>query len=531
MLCIGTSYALRGMTASFTSLIPPACSENHGIDGPGVLCEGFEQDRNSTPGIQWTRLPTGPHPTDPLRAIGDPNDDFLVYTTGGGASPLGVGAVPCMNSVGRPNCGPASTQNDWHLHSPFEGPGSGYDMTPGIGAPDGGKAHGGFRSMHMGRHLDASTTLQDTLRFRQVSAIVLDTTGDPSIPGIVPGPSAILDFWHMIAVPDDENFGNGFILDGTSFGGGQVHISLLKSDGDFGGWQRLDPTFNAYESTDQDGVSLCSFDAGDDDSPPLGETFCTGTPLWAEIGDIYGSDPNCLIDTDGNDPVHKDCGDLTSCSGGPGCAEVGSLGFGVWARSAFDLSPFSGRVARLRWIGMVEGGWSFGADPSALEPQTVGLQMFDDDDGWWIDDVTLTDLRQAPLPCGDDLDGDGVSNCDDCDTNDPSIWARPSAVTGLTFALDATSISWLAPATPGGTTVSFDLIRSESPQLFFDRLGPMTACVASDSPTLGASDAAIPGLGESFFYLARPDNACPSKTFGTVGSRSDGVPRTGRFCP
>ena len=53
------------------------------------------------------------------------------------------------------------TENDWHLHSPTEGPGAGYDPPnrPGIGAPDGGKAHKGARSMHWGRHTDPTTTL------------------------------------------------------------------------------------------------------------------------------------------------------------------------------------------------------------------------------------------------------------------------------------------------------------------------------------------------------------------------------------
>jgi len=41
--------------------------------------------------------------------------------------------------------------------------------------------------------------------------------------------------------------------------------------------------------------------------------------------------------TDGNDTAHKDCGAI-SCPPGPGCTEVGSLGPGVWTRTAFDLS-------------------------------------------------------------------------------------------------------------------------------------------------------------------------------------------------
>ena len=127
-----------------------------------------------------------------LNTDGDVNDDdkfYLGFTCGGAAPaeeevdrscPEGQ-LVVGVESNGRVRCAsplPAAVaeENDWHLHSPFEGPGAGYDptLTPGIGAPDGGKAHSGVRSMHFGRHLDATTTLQDTTRLRQVAAFVLD---------------------------------------------------------------------------------------------------------------------------------------------------------------------------------------------------------------------------------------------------------------------------------------------------------------------------------------------------------------------
>jgi hypothetical protein len=128
--------------------------------------------------------------------------------------------------------------------------------------------------------------------------------------------------------------------------------------------------------------------------------------MWAEIGDVNGTDATCTVDTDGNDPAHRDCGRTTSR--GPGFTENGSLGNGVWAKSVVNLSTFSGKLARLRWIGMEGGGWSFGVSRSFLEPQTGGTvyQYYDYDDGWWIDDIRLTDLRQAPaLITPDDLTG------------------------------------------------------------------------------------------------------------------------------
>jgi len=74
---------------------------------------------------------------------------------------------------------------------------------------------------------------------------------------------------------------------------------------------------------------------------------------------------------------------------------------------------------------MVEGGWSFALDRSALETPNVSYQYYDGDDGWWIDDIVLTDLRQAPCDPGDD-DGDGFTECTG-DCNDGSALVNPGA--------------------------------------------------------------------------------------------------------
>ncbi len=363
----------------------------------GTLCETFDANRNGIPGIQFSRLPISVTPGDPLRANGDPNDDIYGFTIDTGASPGGTDGRTCSDDMGGfVGCqAPVAEENDWHLHSPFEYPGASYDtgnLGPGVGAPDGGKAHGGMRSLHMGRHLSATSTLGDTTRLRQVSAFVLDSQGDPSIPGIVPGTATTLDFWHMISVPDDSHFEHN-----GGFGGGQLQVSLMGASGTFERWQRLTPSFNGYDERIQENISICGFDPGDDQLPPKDETMCDFSPLFVEKGDIFGTDPTCVTDTDNNDSLHKDCGRI-SCTPGVGCTSTGSVGAGVWVRSAFSLSAFGGRVARLRWIGMIEGGWSFGTYRSYLEPDagSPSYQYYDMDDGWYIDDIKLTDLRQFP---------------------------------------------------------------------------------------------------------------------------------------
>ncbi len=419
------------------SRIAASCPRFPAKNLPGVICEDFDTDRNGNAGFDFTRLPIGVHPTDPLRAEGDPNDDVLGFTMDGGSSPLGTNAETCPGDEGFPFCADAvSEENDWHLHSPFEGPGDGYDPNrpPSIGAPDGGKAHSGFRSLHMGRHTDPASTLGDSIRFRQVSAFVLDTQGDPNIPGIVIGTSSTVVFWQIASIPDDENFCSSFCL-GTAFGGGQVQISLLDGDGKFEKWRRLTPSFNGYDATIQGTVSLCAFDPGDDQGVPNDETFCDNSPgpVFGDKGDFYGSDATCMTDTDNNDPAHRDCGAIT-CAPGPGCTEPSSFSQtnGVWTRSAFDLSPFAGRVVRLRWIWMMDGGWSFGNSRSAMEPANPpAYQMYDGDEGWMIDDILMTNLRVAPALIGPDaLDGLSVCTAGDATVNCGRITVSIASSTG-----------------------------------------------------------------------------------------------------
>jgi hypothetical protein len=521
--------------------IPPSCPAFPPLNLPGVLCETFDTERNGVPGFQWSRLPVASDPGDPLRGIGDPADDVLGYTMSGGPSPLGTAGVICTDdNLGYVGCqAPVAEENDWHLHSPFEGPGDGYTPPgqPVIGAPDGGKAHSGFRSMHMGRHLNPTSTLGDTLRLRQVSAFVLDTQGDPGIPGLVPGPASTMEFWHMLSVPDNEGQECGGFSPCASFGGGQVQISLLGPAGTFERWQRLTPSFNGYDTLIQESTSICGFDPGDDFIAPANETMCDSSPLFSEKGDIFGTDPTCITDTDGDDPAHKDCGDIT-CAPGPGCTSNGSIGTGVWTRSAFDLSPFAGRVARLRWIGMVEGGWAFETWRSALEPDigSAAYQYFEDDDGWFVDDIRLTDLRSAADQCPADRDGDGLDECGDCNDSDITSWQSPSEVDSLRATHDrATGITtwtWDPPAQSGGSVVHYDVLRS-LPGDSYHGFGASSSCAETNDSgdTAWVEPPALLPPGQFAAYLVRARNGCYGTNVHNIGHASNGTTREGRACP
>jgi hypothetical protein len=120
-----------------------------------------------------------------------------------------------------------------------------------------------------------------------------------------------------------------------------------------------------------------------------------------------------------------------------------------------------------------------------------------------------------------DGDGDGVQDADDCAPADPTSWAVPGEATGLAFpTTDTTSLRWVAPATPGGTEVRYDLLRSAAAGSF---LTP--TCLLSRTTATSGIDATLPA--KAFYYLARSRNACGDD----LGTRSDGTPRPSGSCP
>jgi hypothetical protein len=448
-----------GTPASGSTLDP-----NHAQ--PGVLCEDFDTDRNGSGAFEFTRLFPATDPIDPLLGIPDLTDDILGHTVDGGPTPLGVDGQQCSEdapyAAAQVDCWPVPEENDWHLHTPYEGCDD--DDSYDVGDPQFDSscaprefAHSGYRSMHMGRHLNAASTLWDTHRFRQTSAFVMDPVNL--------GVNSTLEFWHIIRTIERN--------DNQAYSGGQIHISTLDTlTGTYERWRRLEATENRYNSRPQNMIVICEFDPGDDLLPPHDETMCRSDfPSWTYQGGIYGTDRTCTTDTDHSDPVHLDCGDTdnrtidpSGCQwvADPSCGsflENGSVGPGVWARSTFDLSSFAGKKARLRWVFQGGGGWSFGQSRSWLEPQS-GLPVFryDQDDGWYIDDIKITDLRTEPsLVYPDPTDGaslcPGQGEDDNCGVID-------LIVTGAGADATMGSLTLFAQEQSTGTPVTLDARQS-----------------------------------------------------------------------
>jgi N-acetylneuraminic acid mutarotase len=142
-----------------------------------------------------------------------------------------------------------------------------------------------------------------------------------------------------------------------------------------------------------------------------------------------------------------------------------------------------------------------------------------------------------------DSDGDGLGNTipsivacaappghassgGDCDDGNPSIWSTPGEARDLMFTNQST-VAWSPPALPGAAADTYDLLRSP---VASDFSSTEAVCVTTDIAGTTAGDAAEPSVGKFLFYLVRARNGCPSGQ-GTLGTASDGSPRSGRSCP
>ncbi len=126
-----------------------------------------------------------------------------------------------------------------------------------------------------------------------------------------------------------------------------------------------------------------------------------------------------------------------------------------------------------------------------------------------------------------DADGDGVDNLADCAPDDAGAFAPPVEVTGLLFDADAQTLTW-DPAGPlAGTGTGHQLLRGLVSGLPVGS-GAGETCPVTSTPASTAVDAAVPGEGESFYYLVRAKNSCGA---GTYGQTSAGGPRTSAGCP
>jgi len=148
----------------------------------------------------------------------------------------------------------------------------------------------------------------------------------------------------------------------------------------------------------------------------------------------------------------------------------------------------------------------------------------------------------APVTYYQDLDGDGQGNSaasapfcgapvgswtstgGDCNDQDSASWSIPGEARDLAFG-DAVSLVWSAPAAPGSSSLTYDLIRSPDRSDFV----ASGICAVTNTSSTGATDATTPSPGSALYYLVRAENACPGS--GPLGTDWQGNPRSALNCP
>jgi len=312
---------------------------------------------------------------------------------------------------------------------------------------------------------------------------------------------------------------------------GVVQLQVVDEDGTpVTDWMRLRPQRNVYDQQPFERFPQCTFDPTDDGSTE--ESFFDPADPDRLLGPSSSCYPEFNFSVEGATSGAFDPDSIGNASDGPGLA--GEVGEGTWIESSFSMERFRGRRVLLRFLqsGIKLGGIALWEIALVFNPDPR-------DDGWWIDDVLVTDaLTTAASVSADakdnsdleqDFDFDDVAAVCDCDPHDGAVWMLPGEVPQLVLNRDAedagaTTLTWTAPPDPGGTQVAYDTLRSSTPADF-----TAADCIESgDGSDTTASDPVTPASGNLACYLVRARNACGA---GSPGETSAGIPRTAVDCP
>jgi uncharacterized repeat protein (TIGR01451 family) len=162
-------------------------------------------------------------------------------------------------------------------------------------------------------------------------------------------------------------------------------------------------------------------------------------------------------------------------------------------------------------------------DCNALVDDGAGNSYFRDADGDGHGSVA-DGIQACVQPAG------YVPDNSDCLDADPFAWGTPGEVAGVSFGADGQTISWQAGTPVGGTVSAYDVLRAAGTAVDF--MAAATCMESDDGSDTLATDPESPPLEGVFYYLIRAENGCPGVLgIGSLGSGSDGTPRTGRSCP
>ncbi len=331
------------------------------------------------------------------------------------------------NSYGYTQCfmgAPTPAQNayDWHVHT--------------TSSPDGGRAYLGNNSLHWGIHSGSAGL--DTTHLRQLDAIRTTNPINLGWNGVSPE----LSLKQEVGLVDCSYFD---CPAERTIDRGVVQVQLANSSGmGQGNWRTIYPYENIYDSQAIDNYTNCTFDPTDDGNDE-DDFFAPGDPN-ARHGPSSTCFPQFAFARQGQiafDSVFNPV-DIGRASDGPGLP--GIRGPGTWVQSKFDLNRYRGQRVRLRFVAT-----SLEIGTSLTWEQATSINPSEADDGWYIDDVRITQaLTTAATISVDVADRTGLPACGPvCTSVSASLIPAPTTPEcGAPFTLDASGSA--ADQCPGG---------------------------------------------------------------------------------
>ncbi len=310
---------------------------------------------------------------------------------------------PQANSFGDTTCYLGGTfasadRFHWQIDDPFD-----IDL---------GRAYTGTNSLYMG--IFGAAANMHTTPMGTLEAVASASPINLGVSGLAPE----LSFKHQISLLDSQNVSGN---PGQTADRGVVHAQLANGSGaGIGDWIKLEPYSNVYDEQAQDNFFNCTFDPVDDGND---EDDVTSRPPQSIRP--YGPSSTCLPEF-----VFAHLGDTflpfnpsrIGNAEGPGLR--GSSGLGTWVDSRISLFRFRGRRIRLRFL-------TAGLKSQGVESweQIFVFNPNPGDDGWWIDDVTVTNVLTTPAVVSNDNKQLALPSCGAiCNTVQAVLVSSPSAL-------------------------------------------------------------------------------------------------------
>ncbi|ANM28360.1 hypothetical protein ABI59_00040 [Acidobacteria bacterium Mor1] len=309
------------------------------------------------------------------------------------------------------------------------------------------RAYTGGASLHWGVFTPGDPTgALDTYRFGQLETIETANPINLDYSARAGAPNSELSFKHQISLLDTRavNAGAGEAPDRAV-----VHVQLADSltGNPLGSWIKVSPYQNPYDVQGTDNFVDCLFDPTDDGNTE--DTFFDPSDPDRRLGPSSTCAPEFSFGFQGNTtPTQFNATALGRAADGPGLD--GATGGGTWIESIFDLSRFQGRRLRLRFVTTtieLDGAVQTVQEAFGFNPNPA-------DDGWWIDDVsvsnTLITAANVAVDNGSNLDPNPCLNAA-CTAVTADLVADPLALPAPGHATELTAVASSADTCVDGT--------------------------------------------------------------------------------